>query len=169
MMTTTAPVEKKIRRWPIKMATSTDLAGFLRRKMVVAGSTTTFKFGTAERFLRDILDDWKDAYEIAVVIDAVIDAKGPTDQIWNLLDLRRWPRLRGEYAPVKGTARYTYLARYADVGADKQELLALIEDLEDAIVAEATATVRLLKTELDRRLRGLEGRPVTPSEAGGDR
>ena len=167
-MTTTAPVEKKIRRWPIKMATSTDLAGFLRRKMVVAGRTT-FMFGTAERLLHDILDDWKDAYEIAVVIDSAIDATGPTDAIWNLLDLRRWLRLRGEYAPVKGTARYTYLARYADVGADKQELLALIEDLEDAIVAEATATVRLLKTELDRRLRGLEGRPVTPSEAGGDR
>jgi len=167
---TTAPVEKKTRRWPIKMATSTDLAGFLRRKLVAAsGDPTTFMFKTAERFLRDILDDWRDPYEIAVVIDSVINATGPTDAIWNLLDLRRWLRLRAEYAPVKGTARYFYLARYADVGADKQELLALIEDLEDAIVAEATATVRLLKTELDRRLRGLEGRPVTPSEAGGDR
>jgi len=135
--------------WPTKLNTAKDLAGFLRRKMkAVGGKHNDFKFKTAERFLADILFDWRDPYEIALVYNAAIDATGLVDDIWYLLDLRAYVRLRRQYAPLQGVAHYVYLAMFADVGADKQVWLAIVEDLEDAIVAKDTATEQALRERL---------------------
>jgi len=159
-MTTTT--EKKMRRWPTKMETSKDLAGFLRRKLEVTGRTA-FMFGTAERLLRDVLAEWKDAYEIAVMLDRIVDARGATAEIWNLLDLRSWLRLNTEYAPVKGTALYYYLAKFSETSDDNRAAIYdILIDLEDALVAEVQvpAEVRRLKADLDGRVLGLLGREM---------
>ena len=157
--------EKTISRWPTTLETSKDLAGWLRRKMESAGGKLT-AFKVTERCFDGLLADGHDPYEVALVYDAAIDANGPVEEIWNLLDPRAFARLRERRALVKGTAYYVYLAHYADVGADNREaIFALIEDLEDAIVAEARTTEKLIRADLDGRVLGLLGRPVTANEA----
>lgn len=143
--------------WPTTLESATDLAGFLRRKMKQAGGEIR-AFKTAERFLKDILSDWGDAYEIALVYDRVIDTYGATDQIWNLLDLRAYTRFRRQYAPVQGTAYYVYQATFATSGAQRAQMLDLVEELEDAIAAQDTAEQKRLRGLLDVQHRGLRSK-----------
>jgi len=143
-----------MRPWPTTLDDATDLAGFLRRKMKQAGGKLE-AFKTAERFLKDILADWRDPYEIAVVYSRVIDHYGATDQIWNLLDLRAYSRFRRQYAPVQGTAQYVYLAVFGTSGAQRAQILDLVEEFEDALVARNVAEWKRMIGELDECVRGL--------------
>jgi hypothetical protein len=145
---------KKRTGWPTRLESAIELAGFLRRKMEsVGGQLTAFK--TATKYLADLLADWQDGYEIAVVYDSAIDANGPTDEIWKLLDLRAYPRLRRQYAPMRGTARYVYLAMFGAQGEDRRELLALVEDLEDALLVEDALKAEAVREVLDEKVRNL--------------
>jgi len=119
----------------------------------VGGTLTAFK--TAERFLRDILADWGDPYEVAMVYDTVINEHGPTPHIWNMLDLRAYTRFRRQYAPVQGTAYYAYQATFAATGPQSGRLWVLVEALEDAIVAENAEAEREIRDRLDGELRKL--------------
>ena len=137
--------------WPTTLKTATDLAGFLRRKMEQAGGELQ-AFKTATRFLADILADWGDPYEVAVIYDRVIDSYGATSQIWNLLDLRAYVRFRRQYAPVQGTAEYVYQALFAATGAQRAQILDLVEELEDAMMVQDAAKIKQLRGQLDEQL-----------------
>lgn len=143
-------------RWPKKLETETDLAGFLRKKLESVGGTLT-AFKTAERFLRDILADWGDPYEIAMVYEAVINVHGPTPHIWNMLDLRAYTRFRRQYAPVQGTAYYAYQATFAATGPLRGRLWVLVEALEDALLARNAEAVQEIQGKLDGELRRVRG------------
>jgi len=144
--------------WPTKLETETDLAGFLRRRLEQEGGGLQ-AFKTAERFLKDILSDWRDPYEIAVVYDRVIASLGASDKIWNLLDLRAYARFRRSYAPVQGTAHYTYIALFGATGPQRAQIFDLVEELEDALLVRDKATEKRLREELDGIIRGVCEQP----------
>ena len=121
------------------------------------GSLLAFK--TAERFLKDILADWRDPYAIAMVYSEVVDSYGPTDHIWNMLDLRAYARFRRKYAPAQGTAQYVYLATFAASGAQRAQLFDLVEELEDALVARDVPVQQALRGQLDELILRLHAEP----------
>lgn len=100
-----------------------------------------FKFKTAQKTVREILEDYPDPYEVAIVLLSAAERDhGVLEDVWLTLDVRAFGRLRGWIANLPdGAARYIYLARYAAPREWRAACWAvcypLIGDLEDAAEA----------------------------------
>lgn len=138
--------------WPTTLDTAADLAGFLRRRIEQAGGKLR-AFKTAERYMWDILSDWGDPYEIAMVYDKVIETHGAVEEVWSLLDLRAYVRFRRQFAPLQGVAYYAYQATFGASGPEKAQMFDLVEALEDAIVAQDTTEAQRRRKSLDELIR----------------
>lgn len=144
--------------YPAELKTAKDIAGVLRRVNDDLADKSPFRFATVEKLLREILTDYPDPYEVAVVLSRAA-YRGELDlggEVWNTLDVRAYARLRTWYWMPEGMGRYAYLMDFvagASLWAQCYPWLAAWED-----AADDSRAITKAQAELDRLLEGIGGR-----------
>lgn len=144
--------------YPTELKTAKDVAGVLRRFNDAMADKSPFRFTTVEKLIREILTDYPDPYEVAVVLSRAVEhgELALDGAIWNTLDVRAFGRLREWCYLPEGMGRYAYLMDFVAGASLRAQCYPWLAAWEDA--ADDTRTIAQARVELDKLLESIGGR-----------